>query len=546
MAGTVQAEFDVVVVGGGINGLAAAAYMARTGLRTVVIERRDQLGTHAVTEEWSYPGFRTSSHATSMWVGHSPCMMDLELEKFGLELVSGRFTRAMPFADGKAFVPDGLDVDSLYKKYLRFSKKDADTFRALFTSLSPFKPFLFQNFFFSAPGPEKWDDLMRLIAGLPRLTEDWWDMTGFEMADLLFEEEHVKTHVTSWANAVGFPPHVKIMGPLGVLLLSTSTTDQQAIGGAHQVPHALFRCIIHHGGKIIQSSEVERIVIEDGEAKGVVLGEHSAYPEKMILAKKAVISDLSPVPTFIQLVGEDHLDRSVARVIKYQYDYDWHTLFTTSYMTTSPPKWKGAAFDPDINEAWDFNVGVESVADVERTVMQLITGRVPDPINAIGSDFVLTLYDKTAAPPGHHNIQFWTDVPYNIRRLGGPEKWDEISEDVADKVTEMVDNYAPGFRATIEDRVAITPLDLYRKNPSAIKGGWAAGPSKAGQLYFDRPFLGCNAPRTPIKKLYLSNGTWPWSMSWLASGYIAANEVIKDLGIKKPDWWSHKVFEWRR
>lgn len=538
-------EFDVIVIGGGINGLTTAAYLAKTGLSTVVVERREEVGTHCVTEEHSVPGFRISPHATSQWVGHSPCMADLELEKFGLELIAPRYTRAMPFADGKAFVPDVYDANNLYKKWLKFSEKDAKIFKDLMNALAGVRVDLYMNFFYSAPSPENWDFAMRIFSNLPHVPEDFWDMTGFGLADYLFESDYIKAQVTAFSNAVGFPPHHKIIGPMGTILMATSTTNQQAIGGAHQVPHALQRCIVHHGGKILQSCEVEKIIVEDGEAKGVVLSEHSAYPEKKLMARKAVISDLTPVPTFIDLVGEEHLDPVHVRMIKC-YDYEWHVLFTACYMTTEPPKWKGASFDPDVLKAWNFNIGAASMEDVERAIMDLLCDRIPKPITALGSDFVLTLYDKTAAPKGYHNVQLWADVPYSIRKLGGPEKWDDIKDEVLDEMTETMEDYAPGFKRTVKYKVAVSPLDIYRKNPSAIKGPWNAGISKPGQLYFDRPFLGCNAPRTPIKKLYLSNGMWPWSMSWLASGYIAACEVIKDLGIERPSWWSHKCFDWYR
>jgi phytoene dehydrogenase-like protein len=75
-------------------------------------------------------------------------------------------------------------------------------------------------------------------------------------------------------------------------------------------------------------------------------------------------------------------------------------------------------------------------------------------------------------------------------------------------------------------------------------GVWSGGTVQPGQLYFDRPFLGCQPPRTPIKNLYLSNGVWPMSFSWLGAGYNAAAVVLEDLKMKRPAWWSHKPLAW--
>ncbi|MDG6905388.1 MAG: NAD(P)/FAD-dependent oxidoreductase [Nitrososphaerota archaeon] len=540
---SVLTEFDVIVIGGGVNGLTTAAYLAKSGLKTVVIERRDQLGTHHVTEEWSIPGFRTSPHANSQWVGNTPCMLDLDLEKYGLDLYPARYTRAMTFKDGKAMVPDAWDAQGFYNAYKILSEKDARTFLNMFTGLagSP----LMQDFLFAAPSPERFDWVLKEMTKVPGMPEDWWDMTGFEMADYLFEDEHVKTWITGMCNGVGFLPNQKFTGPLGVITLATSfSPNQQAIGGAHQIPHALFRCIVNNGGKVLQSSEVEKIIIENGEAKGVKLGKLAAYPEKTIMARKAIVSNLSPGPTFVDLVGEQHLDKQVYRQIKYQFDYDWGILMTASFMTTEQPKWKGSQGNPNMQNAWMFMCGCESVREIEQVHADLSAGRIPDQISANGGNFVLSMNDKTSVPAGYHNVQFWPEVPYSLRKIGGPEKWDDIIDDMVERTADMGEAYAPGFRKSIKYKVGISPLDTYRKNASALKGVWNGGVSKSGQMYFDRPFLGCNAPRTPIKKLYISNGMWPWGMSWLASGYIAATEIIRDLGMKKPDWWSHKCFEW--
>ncbi|MFI5450413.1 MAG: phytoene desaturase family protein, partial [Candidatus Bathyarchaeia archaeon] len=299
-------------------------------------------------------------------------------------------------------------------------------------------------------------------------------------------------------------------------------------------------------GKILQSCEVERIIIEDGEAKGVILSKSAAYPEKKILARRAIISNLSPVPTFVNLVGEEHIGKQAYRVIKYEYDYEWHILFTSSFMTTELPNWKGNSFNPKMKDAWYFNIGADTMKEVESSFAEMASGRIPDPITALGGDYVLDLYDKSSAPPGYHNVQFWSDVPFSLRKSGGSDGWDDVTSEIVEKVADMVEEYSPGFKKTIKYKVGISPLDVYRKNPSAISGQVSGGVPKPGQLYFDRPFLGCNAPRTPIKNLYLSNGTWPFGNTNLASGYIAACEVIKDLGIARPAWWSHKTFEWYR
>lgn len=539
----VQTEFDVVVVGGGINGLTSAAYLAKAGLKVAVVERRDQLGTHCSTEEFGTPGWRNNPHASGIWVGHSPAMQDLELERFGLDLYHARYSRAQPFLDGKAFVPDLWEANNFYRKWQKFSEKDAKTFKEMFNRFVDIRQELMAKFVYSPPSEANWNATMDLIKSIPHVPENFLDMTGFELIDALFEDEHLKAQLAGWEHAVALEPHVKIIGPIGAVLLVSAFGVQQSIGGSHQIPHAFFRCIIHYGGKILQNCPVEKIVIKNGEAEGIQLSEHAAYPERVITARKAVISDLSPVPTFLHLVGEDYLDKSAARAIR-NFDYNWGVLFTAGYLTTEAPHWVGTNFDPELSKAWHFNFGVQTLADVEKCFAQLLDDRIPDPMTFLGANFNFSMHDQHAAPPGLHSIQLWADVPYNIRHDGGPEKWDDLKDDVLNKCTDRMEEYSPGFKRTIVDKIAYSPLDVERRNPSAIKGVWQGGIVAPGQLYLDRPFLGCNAPRTPFKKLYLSNGVWPHSFSWLGAGYNAALVVMEDLGISRPAWWSHKPLEW--
>ncbi len=536
-------EFDAIIIGAGINGLTTAAYLAKCNLKVAVIEKRDQVGTHCATEEFATPGWRNNPHASGIWVGHSPAMLDLDLEKYGLDLYSARHVRAQPYLDGKAFVPDVWDANNFYKKWARFNQKDANTFKEIFNAWVKVRQDLMDRFVYSPPSVENWDSTIKTFKGIPHVPEDFLEMTGFELIDLLFEDEHLKAQLAGWSHAVALEPHVKIIGPIGAIMLVSSFGVQQSIGGSHQIPHALFRCIVEHGGKILQNCGVEKILIKDGSAKGVQLSKYASYPEKTITARKAIISDLSPVPTFLHLVGEEHLDKQVVRVLR-GFDYEWGVLFTAGYLTTAPPNWVGSEFDPDMKKAWHFNLGVETLSDVEKCFTDLQRGRVPDPLTFLGANFNFSMHDPHAAPAGLHSIQLWADVPYNVRKHGGPDAWDDLTHEVLERCTDRMDEYAPGFRKTVVDKFAYSPADVQRRNASAVKGVWQGGIVAPGQLYFDRPFLGCNAPRTPIKNLYLANGVWPHSFSWLGAGYNAALVVMQDLGLKKPDWWSHRSLEW--
>jgi len=543
MASSAPLEFDVIVVGGGISGLVAAAYMAKAGLKTLLVERRDKVGTHISTDEPGVPGFWISPHATSIHMGNSPAMMDLELERFGLKLVVPRFNRALPFRDGKVYLQDAYDANNTYKKIKRLSERDAKVFRDLQNALvAALYREIYHRVFYAEPTPDNMEYIINTISKLPHIPEDWWDMTAFELVDHLFESEYVKTAVVTYAQSIGMYPFDKFAGTIMVIIRIPLSPTQQAVGGSYQVPLSVLRCFLHYGGKVLTGCEVEKIIVEDGVAKGIVLSEASPYPNKTIYAK-VIIADISPVPLFIKMIGPEHLDKSVVLALK-MFEYRPAAMFSAHYLLRGKPLFTCAEFDPDIQQSWMFNLGVDKLEDVERYFLQLMIDKYPNPLVALGDSFDLSLYDPHAAPPGYRNMQFWTCVPYNLRRLGSPEKWDELRERTNEQIKELMEEYAPGFKKLIEYEIYFTPLDTYRRNPSAVMGSFTGGTSRPGQLYFDKPFLGCNPPRTPIKGLYLSNGIWPVGTSAAPSGYIAANAVIKDLGIRKPDWWSSVGAEW--
>jgi phytoene dehydrogenase-like protein len=544
VASSAPLEFDVVVVGGGISGLIAAAYMAKTGLKTLLVERRDKVGTHISTEEPGFPGFWISPHATSIHMGNSPAMVDLELERFGLNLVVPRFNRALPFRDGKVYLQDCYDANNTYKKLKRFSERDAKVFRDIqnAVAMALFRE-IYHKVFYAEPTPENMEAIISTVSRLPHIPEDWWDMTAFELVDHLFESEYVKTAVITYAQSIGMYPFDKFAGTVMVVLRIPLSPTQQAIGGSYQVPHSVLRCLLHYGGKVLTGCEVERIIVKDGTAQGIILSEHSPYPNKTIIARRAIIADISPVPLFLKMIGSEHLDKSVVLALK-MFEYRPAAMFSAHYLLRDKPKFICAEWDPDIQQAWMFNLGVDKLEDVERYFLQLQIDKYPDPLVALGDSFDLSIYDPHVAPAGYRNMQFWTCVPYNIRRHGGAEKWDELKERTNEQIKDLMEEYAPGFKKMVEYEIYFTPLDTYRRNPSAVMGSFTGGTAKPGHLYFDKPFLGCNPPRTPIKNLYLCNGIWPVGTSAAPSGYIAVNTVIKDLGIRKPDWWSSVGAEW--
>jgi len=541
-----MADCDVIVIGGGINGLTCAAYLAKSGVDVLVIERRDEIGTHCSTEEVTLPGFRHNLHATWIITASTPVIPDLDLESFGLEVRVSPYSYAYPLSDGRCVLMHTWDPMKTYMNLSRFSKKDADKFLQLSGSFAPMFKELINLVLFRRPTGENFDRAIEMINSVPGIPHGFQDMNGFEMLDLLFESGEIKAMLASLQWIGGLPPWHRLVGSLGALMVMgvgpvyAATTLK---GGSHALPHALGRCILAHGGKILQSCAVEKILVENGAASGVRLADDAACSQKTFTAKHGVVSNLTAVPTFLHLLDPEHVSPEIRSKVSI-FNYDEQVLFGAHYALDDKPSWNCADFDPGVNDSFMGYFGADTLGELETFAQNLNKGVIPDRVMA--NWFVPTVADPAQAPAGKHTAFIWWDVCYDLRRYGGPEAWDSIRGEFFDKMTDHWEKFAPGFRDRVLGTFSYTPLDIVRRNPSALKGNWTGGSVCAGQLYMDRPCgeIGSMTPRTPIEKLYLSNSVWPPGMSFVGAGYIAAEEIISDMGKQKPGWWCNEPLDW--
>jgi beta-carotene ketolase (CrtO type) len=550
-------DYDVVVIGGGINGLTAAAYLAKAGLSVGVFEARGQCGAHCDTVELGLPGFLHNTHAAWLVPAMSPVMADLELESFGLDLCGTDILFAKTFRNGTNVV-HALDPQLTQASLSRISKRDAQVQAKINQYVAEHAMDvleLSQRMLFGAPDTHWLDrqaafhDGLLTHLGVPVTGDDLQRMNGFEVFEMLYESEEIRTTPAALGEFTGQWPLHRRVGAMAMNLCGMAPMPvHTARGGSHALTHALVKCFVAHGGEIWSTCPVDKILVRDGRAHGIRLSADALLPSEDIHAR-VVISNVTLVPTFLRMVGEAVIGAARTRLIK-GFNYDDPQLLGVYYALKDDPEFASAAYDPEVQRSWVGYIGGESLGEMRSGLSQIISGVIPDDI--MGGWFLTTRADPSQAPPGCHTAFVWISVPpcprrWRGRRLDGWDAWRDLAEPLADAVTERFAEYAPGFRDLIIERHVNTPLDQENNNPSAIRGNMIGGSAIPEQYGQNRPLPGIitrGASRSFISGLYLSNSIHPYGATHLATGYLAATEVAEDLGCREVEWWRAQPLMW--
>jgi len=537
----VKKEFDVVVVGAGITGIAAAAYLQKAGLDVAVVERLGEAGPHCMTVESMEPGAAVNTHVVMGMTGLSPCIEDLDLEKFGLKMIFTPIQYGATFKDGKN-VLIYQDPQKTAASIARHSEKDAQRYVQIINKIFPEVVDFLKLVLYSPATPDNlgriWESIAKYVDMTP---QDIVTMNGFEFLDLLFESERVKQTFMGIASiAYAGDPCGRgegIVSVLGIMYFPQGLFQ----GGSHNLVHALVRCFTHHGGTMIYNSPVERIVVENGNARGVIISEDSPYPEKEIRANKAILSNLS-APLSLQVIGEEKVkaaDPLLARRMK-DWNMSGESPFMSVWLLRELPRWKSDGWDPEIRGCWEPYRAWDSWEEAKGWFNLFSNEELWKVVGTVGEVFLTAAGDKTQiSPEGHCVLVYEEELPVHLRREGGFEKWDEIKWKIYDRHTEMMEELAPGMKKLILDRQVHTPLDNWRKNPSAIYGHEFGGDCVGDQWY-----MGRLSYRMPIGNLYQINSAWPIGASFLGSAYVGAGIVAEDLGVRNQPWWNNQPLVW--
>ncbi|MFH1122990.1 MAG: NAD(P)/FAD-dependent oxidoreductase [Pseudomonadota bacterium] len=513
--------YDVVLAGGGHNGLIVAAYMAKAGLDVCVVERQDKVGGGAITREWTLPGFKHDmASLIHMTIQANPLIHRDELglqSKYGLKYIFPDPACAVVFPDQRALVLY-QDFDKTCESIAQFSKKDADVYprfcehartilkagaASMFSPTPPFGRMV--SFMDQSDGGREY---------LRTILSSTWDLAGE-----WFESEQMKIAVARFASEVMIGPRDKGTG-VYMFGFPHFQTWKVAVpeGGSGALSDSLARCIQDLGGTIMVSSPIKAIKVEGGEAKGVILesGEE-------ILAKKAVVSNLNVKQLFLQMTKPEDLPADFPTRVERIQQSNFMAMNQAVALNEAPKYKAGKAVDEC------FFVEISPFEEEFLRIFDEYTYGIPSsrmPLLGVAS-----LVDPTRAPEGKHTLYLYHYEPYNLKD-GGPEKWNDIKEKLADDIMETVREYTTNMGPeNILGRYLFSPLDIEEYNPAMNNGDIMHIGAYLSQYFSNRPLPGWGQYRTPVKKLYMCGGSTHPGAGISGGGRAATAAIMEDLGL---------------
>lgn len=532
-----HAKFDAIVAGAGHNGLTTACYLAKAGLKVLVVEKNDWIGGAAVSRSlhdgWTYSN---CSYVCSLL--RREIVRDLELPRFGLQVI--------PYEGGATFTPDGdyfaylSDHDALRREIARHSQHDVDAYdrfsQTVIRQCRFIRPFLLRN----APDPTSLkprdiSELMFLIKQAHGLggkelgeTLRFWSMSIGDFLDEHFENDLIKAHLAG-SGIIGTGLGVYSPGTAYVLLHhymgdvdGTIGAWGFARGGMGAISNALGACFGEFGGTIVKGSGVDSFIVKDGKVTGVALENGNEYSAPI------VASNMDVKRTFLEHTDSKHLPEDFTKAVKrFKIRGSSGKL---NIALDALPEFPAAPKDASFLRG-DMHCST-SLNELERAYDDWKEGRWSQ--NPYFDMLIPSQIDPTMAPAGKHMMTVFVQyAPYDLEVNGvrSATNWnDKTRKAFADCVFDKIEQACPDIRQKIVHTEIRSPWDI-ENEVGLTEGNIFQGELTFDQLLFNRPVPGYAQYDTPIKGMYIvGSSAHPGGGVMAAPGANAAKEILRNIG----------------
>ena len=522
-------RYDAIIVGGGHNGLVTAAYLAKTGKRVLVLERRYLPGGACVTEE-VWPGYRVSVASYLSSLLSPKVVAELELEKHGYQVDAKDPAFFSPFPDNR-YLFMWQDRNKTLAEIAKFSRRDAEVYPAYEAHLERLS-IVVENLLHVTPpvfppkGVFDLPEYLKLLGKMRGLSAKEivglvkiFTQSAAEFLDEWFENEEIRVTLAT-DGVIGANGGPRSPGTAYILLhhCMGGVGGHRGLwgfvrGGMGAISNAIAASAKAAGAEIRTDAEVQTIKVENGRARGVVLRSGEEFDAPLIA------SNLDPKRTFLNLIDQRHLDAEfLDQIHKYRCE---GTSIKINLAVSALPNFRAlpGALGPQHRATMHICPNIDYV---EKAWDDAKYGRPSQsPLLELTSP---TQYDPSLAPAGKHIIGIFLQyAPYRLRQ----GTWDEQREPFTRRVLEIIDDYAPGFSSGVEHVQTLTPLDLER-DFGLTGGNIFHGEMSVDQMFMLRPVSGWARYRTPIRGLFMcGSGTHPGGGVMGTPGHNAAREMLK-------------------
>lgn len=523
-----MSAYDGIILGTGHNALVLHAYLARSGLRILSLDRAPIPGGGLATvENPRLPGFWHNTHSFfHRAVTAMPWYYNLDLHRHGAHYVEPELNVALILPDGRS-LQWWTDLDRTVESFAEFSRKDAATLGRWVEEFRPIVEQILRPEALAPPLPtERRHELLGKSA-LGRRLLQVAERSPLEFVMEEFEHDVIRAGLLFFNGLREIDLCLKGFGHAIPALLAGPHKAQMCLGGSARLAQALVRDIEEHGGEIRCGVSLKAILTRNGRAVGVELSDG-----ERIESQEFVASGLNPQQTFLELLDADAVSLPTRqKAASFRYNL-LAPLFALNVALREPPRYLAAEQRPELNRAFMVILGLERPEQFQAIVTAHEQGQIP-PTVMWGA--CPTLFDATQAPPGGHTAFMWEKLPYALQ--GDSRRWDGEKDAHGRDMLALWTRYAPNLaEGAVFDWFTRSPLDTERNLPNMHQGDLLVGSFANDQVGYHRPFPGAGCYRTPLPGLYLCGGsTHPGGNITGLCGYNAAAVVASDLGMQP--WW---------